>query len=158
MKPREKDDIMNKYKNHEIDILISTTVIEVGVDVKNSTLIAIFDADRFGLATLHQLRGRVGRNDLQSYCLLISSKETERLKIMESTNDGFKLSEEDFKLRGSGDLFGTKQHGDMVFKVAKLPRDIEILKQANEDSKDILKKIEEYPLLLNIIKSSVKHD
>ena len=158
MKPKEKDDIMNRYKNHEIDILISTTVIEVGVDVKNSTLIAIFDADRFGLATLHQLRGRVGRNDLQSYCLLISSKETERLKIMESTNDGFKLSEEDFKLRGSGDLFGTKQHGDMVFKVAKLPRDIEILKQANEDSKDILKKIEEYPLLLNIIKSSVKHD
>jgi ATP-dependent DNA helicase RecG len=158
MKPKEKDDIMNKYKNHEIDILISTTVIEVGVDVKNATLIAIFDADRFGLATLHQLRGRVGRNDLQSYCLLISNKETERLKIMESTNDGFKLSEEDFKLRGSGDLFGTKQHGDMVFKAAKLPRDIDILKKANEDSKDILKKIDEYPLLLNIIKSSVKHD
>jgi ATP-dependent DNA helicase RecG len=158
MKPKEKDDIMNKYKNHEIDILISTTVIEVGVDVKNSTLIAIFDADRFGLATLHQLRGRVGRNDLQSYCLLISNKETERLKIMESTNDGFKLSEEDFKLRGSGDLFGTKQHGDMNFKVAKLPRDIEILKKANEDSKIILNSLEDYPLLLNNIKSTVNHD
>ena len=158
MKPKEKDDIMNKYKNHEIDILISTTVIEVGVDVKNATMIAIFDAERFGLATLHQLRGRVGRNDFQSYCLLISSKETERVKLMESIHDGFKLSEEDFRLRGSGDLFGTRQHGDMVFKAAKLPKDIDILKQANDDSKEILKNIGNYPLLQGIIKETVKHD
>ena len=158
MKPKEKDDIMNKYKNHEIDILISTTVIEVGVDVKNATMIAIFDAERFGLATLHQLRGRVGRNDFQSYCLLISSKETERLKLMESIHDGFKLSEEDFRLRGSGDLFGTRQHGDMVFKAAKLPKDIDILKQANDDSKEILINIGNYPLLQGIIKETVKHD
>ena len=158
MKSKEKDDIMSRYKNHEIDILISTTVIEVGVDVKNATMIVIFDAEKFGLATLHQLRGRVGRNDMQSYCLLISNKETERLKIMEETNDGFKLSEEDFKLRGSGDLFGTRQHGDMLFKAAKLPRDIDILKEANEDSKNILEKIDNYPFLQNIIKSSVKQD
>ena len=158
MKPKEKDEVMNKYKNQETDILISTTVIEVGVDVKNATMIVIFDADRFGLATLHQLRGRVGRNDMQSYCLLVSSKETERLKIMESIHDGFKLSEEDFRLRGSGDLFGTRQHGDLNFKVAKLPRDIDILKKTLEESKEYLNKLEEYPLLQNIIKSSVKHD
>ncbi len=158
MKSREKDEIMNKYKNHDIDILISTTVIEVGVDVKNATMIVIFDAERFGLATLHQLRGRVGRNDMQSYCLLVSNKETERLKIMESIHDGFKLSEEDFKLRGSGDLFGTRQHGDMNFKVAKLPRDLDILKKSNEDSKEILNNISNYPLLQGIIKETIKHD
>ncbi|MBR4830235.1 MAG: ATP-dependent DNA helicase RecG [Bacilli bacterium] len=158
MKSKEKDEIMTRYKNHDIDILISTTVIEVGVDVKNATMIVIFDAEKFGLATLHQLRGRVGRNDLDSYCLLISNKETERLKIMESIHDGFKLSEEDFKLRGSGDLFGTRQHGDMNFKVAKLPRDLDVLKASNEDSKKILKDIDKYPLLQNIIKSTVNHD
>ncbi|MBR4351327.1 MAG: ATP-dependent DNA helicase RecG [Bacilli bacterium] len=158
MKSKEKDDIMNKYKNHDIDILISTTVIEVGVDVKNATMIVIFDAERFGLATLHQLRGRVGRNDMQSYCLLVSNKETERLKIMESIHDGFKLSEEDFRLRGSGDLFGTRQHGDMNFKVAKLPRDLDILKKSNEDSKEILNNISNYPLLQGIIKETIKHD
>ena len=158
MKSKEKDEIMNKYKNHEIDILISTTVIEVGVDVKNATMIVIFDAERFGLATLHQLRGRVGRNDLESYCLLISNKETERLKIMESIHDGFKLSEEDFRLRGSGDLFGTRQHGDMNFKVAKLPRDIDVLKHTSEDSKEILKNIDNYSLLQGIIKDIRKKD
>ena len=158
MKSKEKDEIMNRYKNHEIDILISTTVIEVGVDVKNATMIVIFDAERFGLATLHQLRGRVGRNDMQSYCLLISNRETERLQIMESIHDGFKLSEEDFKLRGSGDLFGTRQHGDMNFKVAKLPRDLDILKKSNEDSKEILNNISNYPLLQGIIKETIKHD
>jgi ATP-dependent DNA helicase RecG len=158
MKSKEKDEIMNRYKNHEIDILISTTVIEVGVDVKNATMIVIFDAEKFGLATLHQLRGRVGRNDLESYCLLISNKETERLKIMESIHDGFKLSEEDFKLRGSGDLFGTRQHGDMNFKVAKLPRDIDVLKQTSIDSKEVLNNIDEYPLLNGIIKETIKRD
>ncbi len=158
MKSKEKDEIMNKYKNHEIDILISTTVIEVGVDVKNATMIAIFDAERFGLATLHQLRGRVGRNDLESYCLLISNKETERLKLMESIHDGFKLSEEDFRLRGSGDLFGTRQHGDMNFKVAKLPRDIDVLKHTSDDSKEILKNIDNYSLLQGIIKDIRKKD
>ena len=158
MKSKEKEDIMNRYKNGETNILISTTVIEVGVDVKNATMIVIFDAEKFGLATLHQLRGRVGRNDLESYCLLVSNKETERLKIMESTTDGFKLSEEDFKLRGSGDLFGTRQHGDMNFKVAKLPRDIDMLKSASDDSKEVLKNIDDYPLLYGTINETIKHD
>lgn len=110
-----KDDIMMKFKNNEINILISTTVVEVGVDVPNATMMVIFDSFRFGLSTLHQLRGRVGRSNLQSYCILISDKEAKRLEIMTETNDGFKISEEDFKMRGSGDLFGVRQSGDMRF-------------------------------------------
>jgi len=134
MTSSEKEEVMTKFKNNEIQILISTTVIEVGVDVKNATMIVIFDAYMFGLSSLHQLRGRVGRNDLQSYCILISNNETERLNILTQTNDGFKISEEDFKLRGSGDLFGVKQSGDMVFSVADLKRDYNILLKAKEDS------------------------
>lgn len=135
----EKEEIMNKYKNNEISILISTTVVEVGVDVKNATMIVIFDSYRFGLSALHQLRGRVGRNEIQSYCILISNKEKERLNILTQTNDGFKISEEDFLLRGSGDLFGIKQSGDMVFKIADLKKDYKILLKAKEDSEKILK-------------------
>ena len=138
MNTAEKDAVMKKFQDNEIQILISTTVVEVGVDVKNATMIVIFDAFRYGLATLHQLRGRVGRNDLQSYCILISDRETERLKILEETNDGFKISEEDFLLRGSGDLFGLRQSGDMVFKVADLKKDYKILLQAKKDSEDYL--------------------
>ncbi|MFV0249724.1 MAG: ATP-dependent DNA helicase RecG [Bacilli bacterium] len=134
MKNNEKDEVMEKFKNNEIQILISTTVIEVGVDVPNSTMIVIFDSFRFGLSTLHQLRGRVGRNNLQSYCILISNKETERLKVLTQTNDGFKISEEDFLIRGSGDLFGIKQSGDMVFNIADLKKDYKILLKAKEDS------------------------
>ncbi len=139
MSPDEKEEIMDKFSKNEINILISTTVIEVGVDVKNATVIAIFDANRFGLSTLHQLRGRVGRNDLQSYCILISDKAKERLQIMENTNDGFEISEQDFKLRGQGDLFGVKQSGDMSFKIANIKDDFKILMQAKEDSLEFLK-------------------
>ena len=138
MKPSEKDEIMQKFINKEIDILISTTVIEVGVDVKNATMIVIHNASLFGLSTLHQLRGRVGRNSLDSYCILIGSKNNERLKIMESTTDGFLISEEDFKMRGSGDLFGVRQSGDMNFKIADLKSDYKILLKASEDSKEFL--------------------
>ena len=138
MKPKEKDEVMNKFLNKEVDILISTTVIEVGVDVKNATMIVIHNANLFGLSTLHQLRGRVGRNDFESYCILIGSKNNERLKIMESTNDGFKISEEDFNMRGSGDLFGVRQSGDMNFKIADLKKDYKILLKASEDSKEFL--------------------
>ena len=158
MTSKEKDDIMKKFQNKEIDILISTTVIEVGVDNKNATMIVIFDAYKFGLATLHQLRGRVGRNDLESYCILVSNKESKRLEIMETTTDGFKLAEEDFKLRGSGDLFGTKQSGDMNFKIANLTRDFDILLKAKEDSDDILKNIDSYPKLKKILEDSVAKD
>ena len=139
MKPKEKDLIMEEYKQNIVNILISTTVIEVGVDVPNATMIVIFDANRFGLSTLHQLRGRVGRSSLKSKCLLISDKEDEkRLEIMEKVTDGFVVSEEDFKLRGSGDLFGTKQSGDMTFKMANLKNDYKILVQAKIDSKEYL--------------------
>lgn len=135
MKPNEKDAIMNEFKNNQIKILISTTVIEVGIDVKNATMMVIFNAERFGLATLHQLRGRVGRNELQSYCYLISDKDNERLKVMEESNDGFYISQKDFELRGHGDLFGIKQSGDMNFKIANLKNDYNILLLANEDTK-----------------------
>jgi ATP-dependent DNA helicase RecG len=158
MTSKEKDDIMKKFHNKEIDILISTTVIEVGVDNKNATMIIIFDAYKFGLATLHQLRGRVGRNDLESYCVLVSNKESKRLKIMETTSDGFKLAEEDFKLRGSGDLFGTKQSGDMNFKIANLTRDFNILLRAKEDSRIILNEIDNYPKLKQLLRDSINQD
>ncbi len=134
----QKDLIMKEFSNKKINILISTTVIEVGVDVPNATMMVIFDANRFGLSTLHQLRGRVGRSDKQSYCILISDSDTKRLDIMESTNDGFKISEEDFKLRGSGDLFGTKQSGDMEFKIASIRKDYDLLLNAREDSLEYL--------------------
>ena len=158
MSQKEKDEVMNKFLNKEIDILISTTVIEVGVDVKNATMMIIFDAYKFGLSTLHQLRGRVGRNDLQSYCVLMTDRETERLNIMENVSDGFVLAEEDFKLRGSGDLFGTKQSGDMNFKLANLTKDFDILLKAKEDSNMILSKISEYPLLKGVLYGSINKD
>lgn len=133
MNNEEKDSVMNDFSLNKINILISTTVVEVGVDVKNATVIVIFEANRFGLSQLHQLRGRVGRNELQSYCILISDDKNERLNILKSTCDGFKISEEDFKLRGSGDLFGIRQSGDMKFKIANIQNDFKILLQAKED-------------------------
>ena len=133
-----KDIIMEQFKNKEVQILISTTVVEVGVDVPNATTMVIFDADRFGLSTLHQLRGRVGRGTSKSQCILISDSDAERLKIMEKEDDGFVISEEDFKLRGHGDLFGTKQSGDMSFKIASIKNDYKILLQAKKDSKEYL--------------------
>ena len=136
MKQKEKEDIMERFKNGEIDILISTTVIEVGVDVPNSSIMVIEDAQRFGLAQLHQLRGRVGRGEYQSYCILKyegKGKNTrERMKIMTQTNDGFVISQKDLELRGSGDFFGTNQHGIPDFKIANLFTDIDILKLAQE--------------------------
>ena len=133
-----KDLIMDQFKNNEVQILISTTVVEVGVDVPNATTMIIFDADRFGLSTLHQLRGRVGRGTSKSQCILMSDSDAERLKIMEKEDDGFVISEEDFKLRGHGDLFGTKQSGDMTFKIANIRNDYKILLQAKKDSKEYL--------------------
>ena len=138
MRQANKDAIMNDFKNNQIKILISTTVIEVGVDVSNASMIVIFNAERFGLATLHQLRGRVGRNSMQSYCYLISDYEKERLSVMEERNDGFYISQKDFELRGHGDLFGTRQSGDMHFKIANLHNDYEILVQARKDSEEYL--------------------
>lgn len=138
MKTSEKESIMNDFKNNQIKILIATTVIEVGIDVSNATMMVIFNAERFGLATLHQLRGRVGRSDLQSYCYLISDSDNDRLKVMEKSNDGFYISQKDFEMRGHGDLFGVKQHGDMSFKLANLKNDYNILLFANEDAKKFI--------------------
>ncbi|MGN0973533.1 MAG: ATP-dependent DNA helicase RecG [Bacilli bacterium] len=139
MLPQLKDNIMKDFIDNKVNILISTTVIEVGVDVPNATMMVIFDANRFGLSTLHQLRGRVGRGENKSSCILISDVDTKRLEILESTDDGFEISEEDFKLRGSGDLFGTKQSGDMNFKIANLKQDFKLLLQAKADSMSYLK-------------------
>ena len=142
MKPKEKDDIMERFKKHEIDILISTTVIEVGVDVPNSNIMVIENAERFGLAQLHQLRGRVGRGDYQSYCILKFEGKSEtvrkRMKVMCETNDGFVISEKDLELRGSGDFFGTMQHGLPEFKIANLFQDVDMLKMVQSVAMKIL--------------------
>lgn len=140
MTNEEKEKVMDKYAKGNIDILISTTVIEVGVDVKNATVMVIFDADRFGLSTLHQLRGRVGRNSLQSYCYLISDKDTKRLKIMEEENDGYKISEADFKLRGQGDLFGNRQSGALSFRLSDVRKDYDLLVKVRDDVSEYFKR------------------
>ena len=136
----DKDKIMNDFKAGKIDVLISTTVIEVGIDVKNATMMIIYDAERFGLATLHQLRGRVGRNEFESTCILIGDKNNKRLQVLEESNDGFYITEKDYEMRGEGDLFGVKQSGDMEFKIANLHTDMKILLQARDDSKEFFDK------------------
>ena len=142
MRPKEKDQIMLDFKDHKIDLLISTTVIEVGVDVPNANIMVIEDAQRFGLAALHQLRGRVGRGEYQSYCILKYEGQSEnvrkRMKVMCDTNDGFIISEKDLELRGSGDFFGTMQHGIPEFKIANLFEDVDILKKAQRAVQNII--------------------
>lgn len=142
MKPAEKDAVMMQFANHELDILVSTTVVEVGVNVPNATLMAIYDADRFGLSTLHQLRGRVGRSEHQSYCVLISNPESEtgieRMNIMTSTTDGFVLSEKDLEMRGPGDFFGVKQSGLPDFKVANIVEDYRMLEVARDEASSLI--------------------
>ena len=142
MKSSEKDAIMTAFKNHELDILVSTTVIEVGVNVPNSTLMIIENAERFGLAQLHQLRGRVGRGKHQSYCVLIYGSNSEvcrkRMDIMEETNDGFKISEKDLEIRGPGEFFGTMQHGVPELKIANLFKHMKILKNVQQEARIII--------------------
>lgn len=155
MKEKEKNEIMQEFKQGNIDILVSTTVIEVGVDVANANLMVIENAERFGLAQLHQLRGRVGRGDKQGYCILKTKRESlrnpvtrQRLKVMVETTNGFKIAEKDLELRGHGDFFGTRQHGLPEFKMANLFEDIDILKKAQSEAVKILDnnllKTEEY--------------
>lgn len=142
MKASEKDAVMNSFIAGELDILVSTTVIEVGVNVPNATLMVVENAERFGLAQLHQLRGRVGRGEHQSYCILFNESRSEvaeeRMKVMEKTSDGFVISEKDLELRGPGDFFGTRQHGIPELKIANLYKDMEILKQAQEAAQKLL--------------------
>jgi len=143
MKPREKDAVMADFASGETDILVSTTVVEVGVDVPNATVMVIEDADRFGLSQLHQLRGRVGRGEHKSYCILISDNRNEetraRLRVMTQTADGFRIAEEDLRLRGPGDFFGRRQHGLPALKVADLSCDMALLREAQGAAEELLR-------------------
>ena len=163
LKTEEKDEVMRKYYNNEIQILVATSVIEVGVNVENATTIVILDADRFGIAQLHQMRGRVRRSDYQSYCFMVSKSTVEssikRLKLVEETNDGFSLAEEDLLIRGAGDLFGEKQSGGVSFKMADVVVDNDILEISDKAANELFESGKifndpEYKKLLNIIKDN----
>ena len=159
MKPKEKDGVMTDFKAHKYDILVSTSVIEVGVDIPNATVMVIENSERFGLAQLHQFRGRIGRNDLQSYCFLMvgspEDKSKDRLKAMEKSNDGFYLSEVDLALRGSGEVYGLRQSGLPDLKCADL-NDVELMQTARNWAQEILKEdltLAGYPVLKNMVES-----
>lgn len=154
MKPKDKDKIMDEFARGEVDILVSTTVVEVGVDVPNATIMVIENADRFGLSQLHQLRGRVGRGSDQSYCILVSDTKSdaakERLKLMKSTSDGFKIADYDLKTRGPGDFFGKRQHGLPNLVIADMLEDMDTLNKCRECAEEMLRydsKLDHYPLL-----------
>lgn len=158
MKSDEKEKAMEEFKNGNTRILVSTTVIEVGVDVPEATMMVIMNAERFGLATMHQLRGRIGRNSMESKCILVSDKESKRLNILTESSDGFYISEQDYQMRGEGDLFGIRQSGDMVFKLANLQTDAKILANANVDSSHFINEnledgFSNYPEYRSIIES-----
>ncbi|TCS84341.1 ATP-dependent DNA helicase RecG [Tepidibacillus fermentans] len=142
LKPKEKDEVMSQFIKNEVQILVSTTVVEVGVNVPNATIMVIYDADRFGLAQLHQLRGRVGRGEHQSYCILVADPKSEtgkeRMRIMEQTNNGFEISRRDLELRGPGDFFGVKQSGLPEFKLADLMQDYRTLEVAKKDAEFLI--------------------
>ena len=156
LKPSEKDEVMKDFKDGKYDVLVSTTVVEVGVDVPNATVMVIENAERFGLSQLHQLRGRVGRSDLQSYCILISSSRkpetAERLGIMTQTNDGFVIAEKDLQLRGPGEFLGTRQSGLPDLIISDVVRDAKILELARNEAIDFVKlyNIEDFPALKNV--------
>ncbi|MCX5841161.1 MAG: helicase-related protein, partial [Deltaproteobacteria bacterium] len=159
MKPEEKEKVMGRFKNNEIDILVCTTVIEVGIDVPNATMIVIEHAERFGLSQLHQLRGRVGRGIYASKCILITSTKrtdvaTKRLKVMESTSDGFKIAEEDMKMRGPGEMLGSRQSGIPDFRVGDVVRDVNIMIHAREIADEAMGKMAVHEL--NRIKEKAK--
>jgi ATP-dependent DNA helicase RecG len=137
MKGEEKDEIMKRFEEHEIDVLVSTTVIEVGINVPNATVMLIENSERFGLAQLHQLRGRVGRGKYQSYCIFMTGSNKkeirDRLDILGKSNDGFHIANEDLRLRGPGDFFGVRQSGEMDFVMADIYSNADLLKAANEE-------------------------
>ena len=156
MDPKEKNKVMDDFEKGKINILVSTTVIEVGVNVPNASMIVIFNANLFGLSTLHQLRGRVGRSDIQSYCVLVAQEYQERLKMLESCNDGFEISEYDFQNRGEGDLFGVRQSGELGLVLADLKKDYKMLLKARDDAEYYIDLIlnnvnHEYDSLYNLL-------
>ena len=156
MEPKEKNKVMDDFEKGKINILVSTTVIEVGVNVPNASMIVIFNANLFGLSTLHQLRGRVGRSDIQSYCVLVAQEYQERLKMLESCNDGFEISEYDFQNRGEGDLFGVRQSGELGLVLADLKKDYKMLLKARDDAEYYIDLIlnnvnHEYDSLYNLL-------
>lgn len=142
MRPKDKEQIMREFREGKIDLLVSTPVIEVGIDVANATVMVIEDAERFGLAQLHQLRGRVGRGEKQSFCILIATPRSEeakrRLQVMAETNDGFRIAEEDLAIRGPGEFFGTRQHGLPDLRLANILKDVKILEEAREDAMELI--------------------
>jgi ATP-dependent DNA helicase RecG len=142
MKPADKTRIMEEFAAKDIDVLVSTTVIEVGINVPNATVMMVENAERFGLAQLHQLRGRVGRGEYQSYCIFVNTKENkdtmERLQILNRSNDGFFIASEDLKLRGPGDLFGIRQSGEFAFRIGDIYTDAAVLKEASEAVENLL--------------------
>ena len=156
MKPKEKNEVMQRFIEGTTDILVSTTVIEVGIDVPNATVMMIENAERFGLSTLHQLRGRVGRGNKKSYCVLVSDAKgetaRERLMTMKKYSDGFKIADTDLKLRGPGDFFGSRQHGLPELKIADMVEDMDTLQNAQECAKSILRNdfsLSNHPALKN---------
>ena len=148
----EKETVMNDFISGKTKVLVSTTVIEVGVDNPDATMMVIFNAERFGLATLHQLRGRIGRNSLESTCILIGSEKNERLSVLASSSDGFYITEKDYEMRKEGDIFGVRQSGDMSFKIADIKRDFKVLLKVKEDSLEFLEKNDK-----NIFKNDEKY-
>jgi ATP-dependent DNA helicase RecG len=164
MKAEEKQAVMDQFKQQSLDILVATTVIEVGVDVPNASLMIIENAERLGLAQLHQLRGRVGRGQRDSHCVLmykppLSNNASERLSIMRETTDGFKIAEKDMQLRGAGELLGKRQAGFMHFKVADIVRDAELLDSVAICAEDVLQEHEELvePLIHRWVANSVEY-
>jgi ATP-dependent DNA helicase RecG len=138
LRPREKQAAMESFAAGEADVLVATTVIEVGIDVPNATVMLVEDAERYGISQLHQLRGRVGRGGHESLCLLFGSKDSARLRALARHDDGFKLAEIDLELRGEGEIVGTRQHGSAEFRVARLPEDLELLEAAYRRAQEIL--------------------
>lgn len=164
MNDEDKENVMKQFLNHDIDILVSTTVIEVGVDVKNANMMVIYDAHRFGLSQLHQLRGRVGRSNQQGYCYLFTSSEDletiEKLKFLEENSDGFKISQYDLQLRGPGEMLGQKQSGLPSFLIADVFKDFNILELARNDAAEIIEHIEEneYSNIQQVLKNKIQNN
>ena len=160
MNDEQKEAVMQAFYENQIQILVSTTVVEVGVDVANANLMVIYNADRFGLSQLHQLRGRVGRSSKQGYCFLLSDSKNQasidRVKFLETTSDGFAISNYDLKLRGPGEVLGHKQSGLPTFTIANIFEDHDILMRAHEDAGDIIGQLERYPWIAAYIRQQLE--